>query len=143
MQKLAHKKKIYLSADVFGEVSNVHYNLGIGQQWEAISSVVDYISPMIYPSHYQSGFRNISIPDAAPYDTIVKAIESAILRNKDLASPASIRPWIQGFTAKWVSGYIDYDKKALDSQIQALKDQGIYEYMIWHPSSRYEHFFKD
>ena len=27
---------------------NVKDGLGIGQQWEAISSVVDYISPMIY-----------------------------------------------------------------------------------------------
>ncbi|MGB3366339.1 MAG: putative glycoside hydrolase [Acidaminobacteraceae bacterium] len=129
--------EVYISADVFGWAASALDDVGIGQQWEGISNVVDYISPMIYPSHYGPGNYGLSIPDAFPYETVYRTTEDAIERNKNLMTPSTIRPWIQDFTAPWVKGHIRYGAKEVKLQIDALKDIGINEYILWNAGNRY------
>jgi len=43
--------RVAISADVFGMSMNEAGDVGIGQQWERLSSLVDHILPMVYPSH--------------------------------------------------------------------------------------------
>ena len=43
------------SADIFGYVLNSKNDNGIGQYLETIVNTVDFISPMVYPSHYSRG----------------------------------------------------------------------------------------
>ncbi len=128
---------IPLAADIFGLVPNVVDDLGIGQQWELISNVVDYICPMVYPSHYANGSFKLPVPDAYPYETVYNSVLSGVIRNRYLPSPARIRPWIQAFTATWVKGYIAYGENEIRKQIKALKDLGINEFMLWNASNRY------
>ncbi|OGZ96722.1 MAG: hypothetical protein A3I44_00425 [Candidatus Sungbacteria bacterium RIFCSPLOWO2_02_FULL_51_17] len=52
-----HKPDIILSADLFGYVATNNNDLGIGQRIEDIGNNFDYVSFMIYPSHYYSGFQ--------------------------------------------------------------------------------------
>jgi hypothetical protein len=126
-----------LAADVFGLVSTAVDDLGIGQYWEAISNVVDYICPMVYPSHYANGSFGLSIPDQFPYETVYRSVLDGVRRNCNIPTPARIRPWIQSFTATWVKGHITYDENAIRKEIKALKDLGINEYMFWNASNRY------
>lgn len=126
-----------LTADIFGLVSSVVDDLGIGQHWESISNVVDYVCPMVYPSHYANGSFKLPTPDAYPYETVYNSVLDGIVRNKYLPSPARIRPWIQAFTATWVKGHIRYGEEEIRKQIKALKDLGINEYMLWNASNRY------
>ena len=133
-----HKKPI--SADVFGLVGNVADDLSIGQIWEKIAPHVDYMSPMIYPSHYPKGFAKIKDPDLEPYKTITKSLKRSIKRNNQLKNPTKIRPWIQGFTAKWLTEYKRYGHKQLSSQIKALEDVGIEEYLIWNLEANTKYF---
>ena len=54
-----HKLNVYVSADVFGESAH-NYVTAYGQYWPAISNVVDVISAMPYPDHfnqYEYGFK--------------------------------------------------------------------------------------
>jgi hypothetical protein len=127
-----------LAADVFGLVSTAVDDVGIGQYWEAISNVVDYICPMVYPSHYAPGSFGLSVPDAYPYETIYSALKDGIRRNLHIPTPAKIRPWLQSFTATWVRGHIVYDEEAIRKQIKAAKDLGINEYMLWNASNNYK-----
>lgn len=127
-----------LAADVFGLVSTAVDDVGIGQYWEAISNVVDYICPMVYPSHYAPGSFGLSVPDAYPYETIYNALKDGIRRNLHIPTPAKIRPWLQSFTATWVRGHIVYDEEAIRKQIMAAKDLGINEYMLWNASNNYK-----
>ena len=127
----------YISADVYGLVSSVEDDMALGQYWEAISNIVDYISPMIYPSHYGNGSYGLSVPDAFPYETVYKSAKDAVKRNKILLTPAIVRPWIQDFTASWVKGSIKYGDVQVAEQIKALKQNGIEEYLLWNASNRY------
>lgn len=129
--------EVYISADVFGWAATATGGIGIGQHWEAVSNVVDYISPMMYPSHYGPNTFGLPVPDAYPYETIDRSVKDAIERNKNLYTPAGIRPWIQDFTATWVEGYIPYRTKEVRAQIEALKDNGINEYLVWNAGNYY------
>ncbi len=140
-----HKKGIYVSADVFGLVSSVNGDLHIGQYWEAISNTVDYISPMIYPSHYATGFAALAVPDSDPAKTVSVSVYAAVQRNKNIVTPAKIRPWIQDFTAFWVKGHIEYTEEEVRMQIRALQQHGIDEFLLWNPKNHYHYqvFQKD
>ena len=129
--------KIYISADIFGLVASVPDDMSLGQYWEAVSNVVDYVSPMMYPSHYADGTYNLSVPDAKPYETIFNSTRDSVSRNKNIKTPAVIRPWIQDFTAKWVKGHITYGKNQVEGEIKALKDCGIDEYLLWNANNNY------
>ena len=70
--------EVYISADVFGWAATATGGIGIGQHWEAVSNVVDYISPMMYPSHYGPNTFGLPVPDAYPYETIDRSVKDAI-----------------------------------------------------------------
>jgi len=131
------KAGVYVAADIFGLVPSVADDMSIGQYWEAISNVVDYICPMMYPSHYASGFAGLAVPDADPYKTIRQSVSDAVRRNKRVPNPAIIRPWIQDFTAFWIKGHIPYGSKEVEDQIRALRELGIDEYLVWNPRNVY------
>lgn len=127
----------YISADIYGLVGSVSDDMALGQYWEAVSNVVDYVSPMMYPSHYANGTYGLSVPDAFPYETILNCTRDSVNRNKNIETPATIRPWIQDFTAAWVKGYIKYGAKEVEQQIKALEENGVKEYLLWNASNRY------
>lgn len=52
-----YKPEVMLSADLFGYVAINHQDLGIGQRLKDIGANFDYISLMVYPSHYYAGFQ--------------------------------------------------------------------------------------
>lgn len=133
--------KVYISADVYGQIGSVQDDMALGQYWEAVSSEIDYISPMMYPSHYGKGVYGLSVPDANPYKTIYYSTKDSINRNNNIDNPAIIRPWIQAFTAKWVKGHIKYGPEEIKEQIKALSDLGIDEYILWSPTNKYEAYF--
>jgi hypothetical protein len=128
---------VYISADVYGLVGSVADDMSLGQYWEAVSNVVDYICPMMYPSHYANGTYGLSIPDAFPYETIYHSTKDSVARNKNIDTPAGIRPWIQDFTAPWVKGHIKYTDKQVADQIKALEENGVKEYLLWNAGNRY------
>mgnify|MGYP002749460269 CR=1 FL=1 len=132
---------VYISADIYGQVGSSSDDMSLGQFWEAVSSEVDYVSPMMYPSHYGKGVYGLDIPDANPYKTIYHSTKDSINRNNNISSPAIIRPWIQAFTATWVKGHITYGPKEVKEQIKAMKDLGVDEYILWSATNRYENFF--
>ena len=129
--------QVYISADVYGLVGSVPDDMALGQHWEAVSNVVDYVSPMMYPSHYANGTYGLSVPDAFPYETILHSTRDSVNRNKNIETPATIRPWIQDFTAGWVKGHIKYGDKQLELQIKALEENGVKEYLLWNAGNTY------
>lgn len=128
---------IRVSVDIFGYAASAPAE-GIGQDFQQISANVDVISPMIYPSHYSTGWFGAKVPDAEPYRTIHGA---SVDTNKKLEAigllKPIVRPWIQDFTATWIKGYIPYGKREVEEQIRALRDNGIEEYLLWNPVNRY------
>ena len=131
---------VNVSADVFGYSALVENAPGIGQSFPKISKNVDAISSMIYPSHWSNGDFGLQAPDTEPYKTVNRYIqkENSLLDTLGKDKPIS-RPWIQDFTASYLGAgnYIDYDTKAISEEVQALKDNGVNEFLLWNAGNDY------
>lgn len=131
---------VYVSADVFGTIIDNSYDSGIvGQDYAAISSNLDVICPMIYPSHYASGVYNQKYPNSAPYEMIAGAMQASEAKLSGLseAERPIVRPWLQDFTASWIKPYHAYGAAEVREQIQAVYDAGYTEWILWNASNRY------
>ncbi|MFZ2523386.1 MAG: putative glycoside hydrolase [Minisyncoccia bacterium] len=121
------------SADLFGLVTNSNDDMGIGQVLENALPYFDYISPMVYPSHYSEFFENINNPEANPYQTIYVSMSRAVQRiNLASSTPDKLRPWLQDFSLK-----VKYGPKEVKDQIQAVYDAGVDSWLLWSASNIY------
>lgn len=124
-----HEKGAYISADVFGE-SAFTYVTAYGQYWPAISNVVDAISGMPYPDHFdESGSYK---PWEHPYDTLYNWGACVAVRQEETASPAKVRTWLQAYDAIR-EPYNSYGAAEIAAQINGLKDAGVFDgFLTWH-----------
>ncbi len=128
---------VKLSVDVFG-LTTLRDDVGIGQNFKQLIDRVDYISPMIYPSHYWKGSYGYKNPNSAPYEIIRHSLRDAIKKSVDQTQTEAIikgkiRPWLQDFTL----GNPPYGAAEVRIQIKAANDLGISEWLLWNPSVRY------
>lgn len=139
-EKLA-PQGVYVAADVFGTViDNKTDQMIVGQDYAKMASNLDYICPMVYPSHYYSGAYGIKVPDADPYETIYAA-SSASARELEAIpeeSRAHVRLWLQSFTASWVPGHISYGPEQIREQIRGAYDAGYEEWILWNAAVNYQ-----
>ena len=132
---------IYVSADVYGAIIDSEVDADIvGQSYVEMSKYLDYISPMVYPSHYADGSYGIPHPDLEPYKLILKSMEAskaaldAIPEDED---KAIVRPWLQDFTASWLKNHKSYNGKEIKDQIKAVYDAGYDEWILWNGRNKY------
>jgi hypothetical protein len=148
-----------ISVDLFGQTTTNKDDMGIGQLLEDAFESFDYISPMIYPSHYINGFIGFKNPASRPYEVVkysmdgAKARQDAFLQelvggeatgtpaeeSKSLdvltISLAKFRPWLQDFSMGAV-----YDATMVSNEIMATKDALGTDYngfMLWNPNNIY------
>lgn len=135
-----HEKGGVVTADVFGTVIGSATDIErVGQNYAELGKTVDVLSPMVYPSHYGPGVFGFDVPDAHPYDTVYQALmlSQDVLGQNAGESCAVVRPWLQAFTATWVSGHISYEVQQIQEQIQAVYDAGYEEWILWNATCRY------
>lgn len=125
-----HKAGGVMSADIFGLTVLSKGDMGIGQTIQSIAEHVDYICPMVYPSHYNRGEYGISNPDRAPYDIVYVSLRDGKKRIE--GTNCKIRPWLQNFNLQ-----SKYRAPEIWAQIKAARDNGINEYLLWDPNNRY------
>lgn len=125
---------VTVSADVFGLVTSAWDDMGIGQHLEEAAGAVDFVSPMLYPSHYEAGNLGLSNPNAMPYQTVYRSLTDARERiaAAGLDGRAAVRPWLQDFS--W--GY-DYGPEEVRAQIQATYDAGYTSWLLWNAANVY------
>ncbi|MCD8224562.1 MAG: putative glycoside hydrolase [Clostridiales bacterium] len=133
---------MYVSADVFGAIINSDVNANaVGQIYGEMAKHLDYISPMIYPSHYGDGNYGIEHPDLEPYRTVSAALEDSrkelYFAGLESEHIATVRPWLQDFTATWLASHIDYQGEQVREQIQAVYDAGYDEWLLWDAACTY------
>ncbi len=127
---------VNIGADVFGLITRTwdDYPEDIGQTWILMGQYVDIICPMVYPSHYSTGWYNLENPNSNPYEVIKGSMEEALEKNSSMENPPVIRSWLQDFD--WAGK--EYGPKEIRSQIIAAKELGLTEFMIWNPSNVYD-----
>ncbi|MEK9177658.1 MAG: putative glycoside hydrolase, partial [Patescibacteria group bacterium] len=122
-----------LSADLFGLTTSADGDLGIGQRLEDALAYFDYVSPMVYPSHFAYNFNGHSKPALKPYEIVKYSMDKAVQKALNASStPAKLRPWLQTFDLGAV-----YSPAMVRAQIQATYDAGLNSYMLWNAGSVY------
>ena len=116
------------SADIFGYVLNAKSDNGIGQYLETIVNTVDFISPMVYPSHYSKGSFGYNNPNNYPYEVVTAALDAGLARGVE---EQSLRPFLQGF---W------HSSEDVRLNIKAAEDKSL-SWIIWNNSSVYQKDF--
>ncbi len=145
-----------ISADVFGMPLIASKDYGeIGQTLESIGWSLDYICPMVYPSHYANNAEKGSMsnkvgqtingikfthPDLKPYEVVYNTLVVGSNRISKVENyNLKMRPYIQGFTAKYLPEgyYMTYGADAYRKQIQAVYDAGYDEWIFWNSPNTY------
>jgi hypothetical protein len=125
---------VFVAVDIFGYVCWNRDDTGIGQRIEDLADVVDYISPMLYPSSFQFGIPGYRNPVASPYEIVHLSLEQAKTRTR--GKPAHYRPWLQAFP-DYAFGGQKFGPDEIGKQIQAARDSGTVGWMLWNPRNVY------
>lgn len=131
---------IKVAADVFGAVvlSDIDAKI-VGQDFKEMSRYLDYICPMIYPSHYAEGTFGIQYPNANPYKIIFKTMNMAQDKINSIQDEkrAIIVPWLQDFTMKSLKPYTEYGTEEIKAQIRGANDAEVEEWLFWNAAGKY------
>jgi hypothetical protein len=122
-----------ISADLFGLTTVNFDGLGIGQVIQDAYEYFDYVCPMVYPSHYASGFIGFENPADHPFEVVAYSMAKAKIKLEGYSS--KIRPWLQDFNLG-----ATYDTEKVYLQIKAVQDvltDKYYGYMLWNPENWY------
>jgi len=126
---------VFLSVDIFGYVCWNTNDTGIGQHLEHIVKLVDYLSPMVYPSGYKYGIPGCQEPVSHPYEIVHDTLENA--RRRANISPKRFRPWLQAFK-DYAFDHRVFGAFQVSEQIRAADDFGSDGWMLWNPHNRYQ-----
>ena len=121
---------VLVSADLFGLTVMAEDDLNIGQRIEDVADYVDYICPMIYPSHFPPGHLGMKNPGMHPYRIIYDSSLRGLKRLE--GKRAKLRPWLQDFKLGGA-----YDRKMIGEQIQAARDAGVFGFTMWNARNVY------
>lgn len=131
---------VFLAVDIFGYVSWNTNDTGIGQQLEHIIKIVDYLSPMLYPSGFQYGIPNYRNPVSHPYEIVKETLTKAQQRVKVPAK--HFRPWIQAFR-DYAFDRRPFGEDEVQAQVRAATEFGSDGWMLWNPRNSYEGLFPE
>lgn len=125
---------VFLAMDMFGYVCWNRNDTGIGQRVEELATVVDYISPMLYPSGFQFGIPGYRNPVAAPYEIVYKSLEEC--KGRTAGTAVRYRPWLQAFPDYAFDRQV-FGADQIGKQIKASNDAGTVGWMLWNPRNVY------
>lgn len=132
-----------ISADLFGLATvNNWDDMGIGQVLEDAFLYFDYVSPMVYPSHFATGYLGFKNPGDHPYEVVRFSMAGAAKRLVEFRQTneksAKLRPWLQYFNL--AGSNITYTPSVMQSQIEAVKEalgEDYAGFMLWNASNNY------
>lgn len=146
-----YNPEITLSIDLFAYNMLNGSDLGVGQVFTELYDYFDYVSPMIYPSHYLPGNFGFENPAEHPYEVILGTIEKGRVQlwEKSAAevgttTPAMVnpvfekrfkklRPWLQDFNIGAI-----YNGEMIRKEKQAVYDAGLTSgWLLWNPRNVY------
>ncbi|ALG13372.1 hypothetical protein AOZ06_46745 [Kibdelosporangium phytohabitans] len=124
-----HKRGAFVGASVFGIAADRPGP--VAQDIPSMSHAVDYISPMVYPSHWGPGEYGVAQPEAQPYDITAKSVGAFVAQAR--AGGAQVFPWLQAFSLRRTYGAAE-----VKAQIEASRQSGAPSFLLWNANCRYE-----
>jgi len=107
----------------------------IGHRIDQLAKVVDYISPMLYPSSFQVGIPGFEQAVNHPYEIVLHSLRSCAKKFK--LPSERFRPWLQAFKD------YSYDRRRFGAkqvlrQIEAAQQFNGAGWLLWNPASHFE-----
>ncbi|MCL2080396.1 MAG: putative glycoside hydrolase [Oscillospiraceae bacterium] len=145
---------VWTSADIFGIVAMSYSDSRqVGHNVQNLLGNLDYICPMIYPSHFANSSNGsmgngvgqtingllFERPDTQPYEVIYNSLQHFVRHIDEFSAEnpgeehAIVRPYLQNFTASYLrEGYfVQYTPDVIKEQIRAVYDAGFDEWLLW------------
>src|SRR5262249_5555419 len=105
----------FLGASVFGVAATRPTE--VAQDIPQIGQNVDYVAPMVSPSHWAPGEYNVSYPNAEPYQIVRRSLLD--FQKDARGTGARVVPWLQDFSLG-----VTYGPKQVCDQVHAAKSDG-------------------
>ena len=119
----------YLGLAVFGVSATRPKE--VGQDISAMAKWVDYVAPMVYPSHWGPGEYGVANPNAQPYAIVNRSLKD--FQKKVAGTTAQVMPWLQDFSLG-----VTYDVAHVKAQITAAARDGIPSFLLWNAGCSYQ-----
>jgi hypothetical protein len=120
--------RTFIGASVFGVAAD--RPLEVAQLVPAMAREVDYIAPMVYPSHWGAGEYDVSSPNSQPYAIVRRSLRA--FQRDVRGTGARLVPWLQDFTLG-----VSYGPDEVRAQVEAARADGIDEFLLWDPAVTY------
>ncbi len=118
----------FLGACVFG--ITVTRPESVGQNIPMMAEYLDYVAPMIYPSHWGPGEYGVAHPNREPYKIVHRSLQD--WRAAVKGTNTKVIPWLQDFSLG-----VPYGSDEVAAQIAATHDAGLDSFLLWSPGCRY------
>jgi hypothetical protein len=131
-------KGVTISMDVFGFTTWHQNDLGIGQWYDDAIRTMDYVSPMVYPSHYPAGVLKFSNPAAHPFEIINDSLKKGneVITKAASENPppklATQRPWLQAFNMGAI-----YTPEMISAEVNAARANKVSGFLFWNARNDY------
>jgi len=117
-----------LGASVYGIAASRPQE--IAQDITRMSQHLDFVSPMLYPSHWGKGEYGVAEPNRSPGPITTKAL--ADFQKATKGSPAALVPWFQDFSLG-----VSYGETEVRAQLDAAAGLGVKDFLLWDAACTY------
>ena len=119
---------VLVGASVFGVAATRPEE--VAQDIPAMARHLDYIAPMLYPSHWGPGEYDVADPNGQPYDIVLASTKDFVKQVR--GTGARIVNWLQDFSYGRT-----YGPEEVRAQIKASRDAGVDEFILWDAAVTY------
>ncbi len=121
-QEALRARCVYQGASVFGIAADRPD--AVGQDVPRLARNVEYLAPMLYPSHWVPGEYRVPDPNRQPGQIVTAAL--ADFQAKTAGTGIALTPWLQDF-----SDGVAYGPGEVRAQIEAARGLGVDDWLLW------------
>ncbi len=133
VKKRLKKYQTSIGIDIFGVIAwqDPKDINALGQDLKIMAKYIDVVSPMLYPSHFHSGYDGFDNPGSYPYYFMYTGLK----KTQEILSQEAVTivPWLQAFNLRSPN----YGPQYIRDQIQACNDLGIDTFLLWNARNVY------
>jgi hypothetical protein len=134
VHELTKARKVPLSLDIFGIVaegdrSDIDM---LGQDPVLLAPECEALSPMVYPSHYRSGYAGFEVPGNHP-EIVGMGTKKILEQIRKYKTSVIVRPWLQA--VDWNSPA--YGPQYLAAEVRHATLAGSTGWLMWNPAQTY------
>ncbi|MDX6206000.1 MAG: hypothetical protein QOE76_856 [Frankiales bacterium] len=119
----------FLGASVFGIAASRPKE--IAQDITQMAPYLDYVAPMVYPSHWGTDEYGLHNPVTEPYKIVQRSLKDFVAKVK--GTGATVVPWLQAFSL----GGVTYGTPQVLAQEKGASDDGLPGFLLWNAGANY------